>query len=514
MNGSNNRENAKQLANNTILLYVRLIITMLIALYTSRLVLNALGVEDYGLYNVLGGVVTMLSVITAGLTTSTQRYLSYELGCGDTANLKRVFSMCFTTHIILAIISFIILEFIGIWLVNNYIQIPQGRQVVANWIFQFSVISFIFQIITVPYSAAVISHEKMAIYAYVGIFDAISKLLIAYAIFNSSCDKLLLYGLLMMSVYILDFVVYKCVCNRRFKETLYVFEYDSSILKKIFSFSSWTMLGQGAMVFCNQSLNVIINMFHSVVANAALGIAQQVNAAITSLTSNFFTAFQPQITKSYSSGEMNYFTRLVCLSSKISFFMILVVALPIMVNIEPILKLWLGNVPPYTDVFCLVFVASSVVNSIGNPFWTAVFANGRIKELQIVSSILYFICVVLAFLFLKQGYSAVVALMCKFVTDILLTLLRITQAKKLIPYFSYRFILLNIGIPILISMFLLFAVSYFCSVIMTTLCLRIVLTLVIIIMTLFVFYIIGLTKSERCVINQCITNYIYKISNR
>ena len=507
---TSNKKNVSKLAINTIVLYVRLIITMLIALFTSRIILNALGVEDYGLYNVVGGVVTMLSVITSGLITSTQRYLSYELGNGDILKLEKVFSMCFTTHILLAIISFLALESIGLWIINNSLHIPEGRIEVANWIFQFSVISFIFQIIVVPYSATVISYERMSVYAYLGIFDAIAKLLIAYVIFISPVDKLFLYGFLLMGISIIDFFLYKFICNKDYSETKYTLFYDSSILKKILSFSSWTMLGQGAMVFCNQGLNVLINMFYSVVANAALGIAQQVNAAITSFTSNFFTAFQPQITKSYSSGEMRYFTNLVYLSSKISYFMILIVAVPIMMNIEQILKIWLGIIPPNSAVFCCVFVLSSIVNSIGNPFWTAVFANGNIKRLQIISSILYLLCVIVAFIFLNNGSIAVVALLCKFVTDILLTILRINQAIKLVPNFSYNTVFSQVIIPILYSSLFIFVSSYLCTSIMKTIISRISLTVINELIMLCILYVLGLSKIEKDILNQ----YVYTLVNK
>ena len=254
-------------------------------------------------------------------------------------------------------------------------------------------------------------------------------------------------------------------------------------------------------------------MFHSVVANAALGIAQQVNAAITSLTSNFFTAFQPQITKSYSSGEMHYFTNLVYLSSKISYFMILIVAVPIMMNIEPILNIWLGTVPPNTAIFCTVFVISSIVNSIGNPFWTAVFANGNIKRLQILSTIFYLLCVIAAFIFLNNGSIAVIALLCKFVTDIFLTILRIIQAINLIPSFSYKNVFSKVILPILISSLLIFVCSYFCISIAKTTITRITSTIINELIVLCILYVFGLSKSEKNIINQHVHTFVNKNTN-
>lgn len=506
----NSTNKTQTLAKNTILLYIRLILTMLIALFTSRVVLNALGVEDYGLYNVVGGVITMLSIVTSGLTTSTQRYLSYELGRNDESRLRKVFSMCFTTHMILVFLSLGLLETIGLWLVNYSLHIPEGRLVAANIVFQCSVISFVFQVLVVPYTADIISHERMSIYAYIGIFDAVAKLSIAYLISISSIDKLVFYAFLMMIIFVVDFFAYKYICNRDYYETKYQFYYDKSFFKEILFFSSWTMLGQGAMVFCNQGLNILINIFHSVAANAAMGIAQQVNSAISSLTSNFFTAFQPQITKSFSSGDICYVQRLVGLSAKVSFFLILIIALPILLNIHLILELWLGVVPPLTDSFCVVFVLSSVVNSIGTPYWTTVFATGKIKRLQVISTVYYLSCIVVAYFVLKGGCEVVYALLVKLCADILLTILRISETHRMVDDFNIVNTIKTVMIPIAISSVIISIFALYAQTFITNLLSRSLITLVVFCSTFVVFYFIGLVSNERLLVKRLATNIINK----
>ena len=301
-----NSQKTKRIAANTAILYVRMIITLLITLYSSRIILQALGVEDFGLYNVVGGVVALLSFLRTSLTSATQRFISYEIGRNDSEQLKKIFSLSVSTHIFISLIIFVIAETLGLWFLNTHIQIPDGRENAANYVYQFSVISLCVSVITIPYNADVISHERMSYYAIVTILEAILKLAFAYALFFFGFDKLILYGGLMMVVNIVDFLLYYAYCRKLFFETKYKFFFDRQLFLKIFSFSGWTIVGQLSVVGANQGTSILINMFHSIVANAAIGISQQVNNAIASLTANFQTAFQPQLTKSYAEKDYTY----------------------------------------------------------------------------------------------------------------------------------------------------------------------------------------------------------------
>ena len=329
-----NTQKTKQIAKNTVVLYVRMIITMLITLFSSRIVLQALGVSDFGLYNVVGGVVALLSFLRTSLTSSTQRFISYEIGRNDTVQLKKVFSISVSTHILISVLIFILAETIGLWFLNNYIQIPSGRENAAFWIYQFSVVSLCISAITIPYNADVISHERMSYYAFVTITEAFLKLAFAYALLLFGTDKLILYGGLMMLINIIGFFLYYGYCRRKFSETKYEYYFDKRLFTQIFSFSGWTIFGELSVAGANQGTSILVNMFYNLTANAAIGISQQVNNAVAGLTVNFQTAFRPQLTKSYAAHDYDYMNNLICKTSKISYFLLYLAAIPIVINID------------------------------------------------------------------------------------------------------------------------------------------------------------------------------------
>ena len=509
-----NNKNVNKLAKNTIALYVQMFISMLIALYTSRILLNALGVEDYGLYNVVGGVVAMITVITGGMATSTQRFLSYELGKEDQSNLKNIFSMCVSTHMLIAFIFFVFAEVVGLWFLNNYIQIPEGREVAANFVYQFSVISVCINMCVIPYSASVMSHEKMNIYAAIGILDAVLKLIIALLITISPIDRLIFYGGLLMLVVLLNFIIYFSYCHNRFEETHYHFFWDKKLFKSIFSFASWTVVGQGAMIGANHGTNILVNMFHSVRANAAMGVASQVNAALSGLTSNFYIAYQPQITKAYSSRDYDYMNKLLLGASKLSFLLVFIVSIPILYNLDEILKLWLGVVPEDTAIFCFLFIISSTINALGNPFMTGVYATGNIKNFQIVSTALYILDLVIIYVLFSMGLPAFWGPAVKVFIDIMLTSTRILYAKKMLDFFSLRLYVIRVLFPLLLCV---------CVVVISILIslhfgsneglLKLVKTLIIFIVSLMVIYFIGLNRNERIMVSNILNNYKSRVKS-
>lgn len=433
-----NTQKTKQIAKNTMVLYVRMIVTMLITLFSSRIVLQALGVSDFGLYNVVGGIVALISFLRASLASSTQRFISYEIGRNDTVQLKKVFSISVSTHILISVLILIMAETLGLWFLNNYIQIPLGRENAAFWIYQFSVVSLCISAITIPYSADVISHERMSYYAFVSIIEAIMKLAFAYALFLFGTDKLILYGGLMMLINFIDFFLYYGYCRRKFNETKYEFYFDKQLFKQIFSFSGWTVFGQLSVIGANQGTSILINMFHGLAANAAIGISQQVNNAISGLTANFHTAFQPQLTKSYAANDYDYMNSLICKTSKISYFLLFLAAIPIVVNIDLILKIWLGeNVPIYTSQFCVLFLATSLCNAISAPLWTSIYATGQIRNYQIVTSLIFLSDILIVYLlFFYFGCSPVVAMEVKLIINVLIVLVRVLYTKKVVPGFS------------------------------------------------------------------------------
>lgn len=432
-----NTSNTQRIAKNTVVLYIRMAFIMCITLFTSRIVLQALGVADFGLYSVVAGVVGLISFLRTSLTSSTQRFISYELGTGNDVHLRKVFSVCVSSHVLIALIIFIVAETLGVWFLNSYVQIPADRLTAANWIFQFAIVSLCAGTITVPFSADVISHEEMTCYAVITMVEAVLKLVIAYALFISQTDRLILYGALMACIDVFDFCMYFLYCRFKYKETKYKFYYDKPLFKRVFSFSGWTILGQMSVVAANQGTSVLVNMYYSVVANAAIGIAQQVNNALSGLTANFQTAFQPQITKSYATKNYDYLNSLICSSSKISFFLVFIVSIPVVLNIDFILDIWLNDVPTYAGSFCIWFISITAINALYTPLVAANYATGNVKWFQICLSLSFLLFLLVTYLiFDRCDVAPTIAFIVKLLFNIFNYAVSILFVKTTIQEFS------------------------------------------------------------------------------
>lgn len=386
---SRNSENNKRIAKNTLLLYFRMLLLMVITLYTSRVILNALGVQDYGIYNVIGGLVAMFSVLSNSLSSAISRFITFELGKGDTANLKVVFSSSVTVQIALCILIVVIAETGGVWFLNSKMNIPAERMTAANWVLQFSIATFAINLISVPYNATIIAHERMSAFAYISILEAAGRLAIAFLISLSPIDKLTFYSILMCLVALIIRLVYGIYCKRHFEECNYRFVYDKAVLKQIFSFASWNFMGTGAYMLNTQGVNLLMNIYFGVTVNAARGIATQVEGALRQFVNSFTTAVNPQITKSYASGNLNYMYSLVCRSAKFSSFLLTFFAVPIILEAPMIFSIWLKEVPEYAVIFFRLSVLTAYVDgALANSLMTSVLATGNIKTYQITVSCL------------------------------------------------------------------------------------------------------------------------------
>ena len=374
----------KRIAKNTLFLYFRMLFLMLISLYTSRVILEALGVEDYGIYNVVGGFVSMFALISAALTSACSRFLNFELGKGDLERQNIVFSTAVTIQWGLAIIVAVLSEAIGIWYVNNIMVLPPERLTAANWCFQFSIFNFCMNLITVPYNASIIAHEKMRTFAYIGLIQGFAQLGISFLVFFEPFDRLVFYALLLM---ILQFVIrytYQVYCRKHFKECCYRFVLDKPLLKHMFSYSLWHLIGNGAAVLKNHGVNLVLNFFFGPTVNAAKGIANQVDHAVGQFVGNFMMAMNPQITKSYAKGDYSYMFSLVNKGARFSFYLLLFLSLPVIINADYILHFWLKQVPPYTIVFSQLTLIAMLINSLSKPLITAQNATGNVRNYQIV----------------------------------------------------------------------------------------------------------------------------------
>ena len=396
-------ENNKRIARNTLLLYFRMLFLMIISLYTSRIVLNALGVEDFGIYNVAGGVVAMFSILSGSLSAAISRFITYELGKNNILKLKVIFSSAITIQIGLGIVIVFFAETIGIWFLNTQMNIPIERMVAANWVLQFSIITFIINLISVPYNAVIIAHEKMSAFAYISIFEAIGKLLIAYLITISPIDKLIFYAILMCVVAIAIRLLYGYYCKRHFDECRFHFIWNKQIFQQIFSFAGWNFIGASSAVLRDHGGNIIINLFCGPTVNAARGIAFQVNNAIQGFVSNFMTALNPQITKSYAVKNYTYMMTLIFQGARLSFYMLLLLSLPIIINTHYLLTLWLNTVPEHTVLFVRLVLIFAMSESISGPLITAMLATGNIRNYQIIVGGLQMLNLPISYILLSLG---------------------------------------------------------------------------------------------------------------
>lgn len=395
--------NSKRIAKNTLLLYVRMLFMMAVSLYTSRVILHTLGVEDFGIYNVVGGVVAMFSVISGSLSAAISRFITYELGKGDKEKLIKIFSSSVTIQIGLGLIILGFAEAIGVWFLNTKMTIPANRMYAANWVFQLSILTFIINLISVPYNAAIIAHERMSAFAYISILEVIAKLVIVYLLLISPIDKLIFYAILMAAVALIIRFVYGYYCKRHFEECTYHFAFDKGLLKKMFVFAGWNFIGAASSVLRDQGGNIIINLFCGPAVNAARGIAFQVNSAISGFVSNFMMALNPQITKSYASGNRDYMMTLIYQGARLSFYILLLLSLPVIINAHYILSLWLKIVPEHTTLFVQLVLIFAMSESISNPLITAMLATGNIRNYQIVVGGLQMMNLPISYILLRNG---------------------------------------------------------------------------------------------------------------
>lgn len=396
-------QNNKRIAKNTLLLYFRMLLTMAVSLYTSRVVLSTLGVEDYGIYNVVGGVVAMFSVISGTLSAAISRFITYELGKGDRDKLTRIFSSSVTIQLGLGLIILILAEAIGVWFLNAKMNIPESRMYAANWVFQLSIVTFVINLISVPYNAAIIAHERMSAFAYISILEVSAKLLIVYLLLISPVDRLIFYAILMASVALIIRFVYGYYCKRHFEECTYRFIFDKELLKKMFGFAGWNFIGASSAVLRDQGGNIVINLFCGPAVNAARGIAYQVNSAVNGFVSNFMVALNPQITKSYASGDREYMMTLIYQGARLSFYILMILSLPVIINVDYILELWLKAVPEHTSTFIQLVLVFTMSEAISNPLITAMLATGNIRNYQIVVGGLQLLNLPISYVLLRNG---------------------------------------------------------------------------------------------------------------
>ena len=455
-----NRASNKRIAKNTLYLYLRMFISLALSLVTGRVVLQTLGVEDYGINAVVGGVIGMFGVIQVCMIGATSRFITYELGRGDERRLKDTFSTTLTLHIIIALVLFVILETVGLWMVNYKLVIPEGRMYAANCIYQFSIISLMFGVTQTSYSSAIVAHEKMDVYAYFDILNTVLKLVIIYLLLIGNMDKLILYGLLTFCVSTLIMVLNRVYCLRHFPETHYHFIWDKSLIKPIFAFSGWDVLGNVAVMARGQGVTILINLFFGTALNAAAGIANTVTGAVGGFSANIIMAIKPQIIKRYADGEYKAMIKLAHEGTVLSFILMTFLTIPLMSEIHFVLNLWLGIVPDYACVFTNLVLLFSIIGCFASVVMDIVHATGRIKKTSLTNGTIYILVLPVTYVAYKLGAPAWVpfaynafALFVGTMCNIYYMTTYIPQLKTL-DYFRYTvlpcvILFIVVGLPVL-----------------------------------------------------------------
>lgn len=507
-----NKIDGNRIAKNTLLLYLRMLFQLGIALYTSRAVLNALGVIDFGIYNVVGGIIVIFSFLNNAMASSTQRFLVYHLGTNDSRKLKQIFSSAIIIHFVMAVVVVGLAEIMGLWFLQAKMIIPMERLEVAKWVFHLSVISSAITILSVPYNAAIIANERMGAFAAISIIETLLKLCVAIFISFCNGDRLLWYAGLLLGVSVIVRTIYGVYCSKSFPEAKLIFPRNNKLLyKEMTSFAGWSLVGNLSVVGYTQGINLLLNIFFGPAINAARGIAVQVQNAVYGFVRSFQTAVNPQITKSYAIGDLKSMHLLIYRSSKLSFYLTLMLSLPIIIETPYVLSLWLNIVPDYTVAFCRLTFISCMIESISNPFMIGASATGKIKKYHLIIGSILLLIVPVSYIFLKLGFEPIIVYIIDILIQFIAQIIRLFLCRHLfslnILFYIKDVISRIVGVAVLSVVFSLLIDSLFIEINFIN---AIVVAFFSFISVCVVSYVIGLTKSERTFFN----NKMLKIFHR
>lgn len=496
----NQSDNNKRIAKNTFLLYIRMLFYLAVTLYTSRVILKVLGVDDFGIYNVVGGIITMFTFLNSAMAASTQRFLTFEIG--KKGNVNKIFSSSILIHRTIALIVVLLGETIGLWFVNTQLNIPSARMTAANWVYQCSILICAINIISLPYNAIIIAHEKMKAFAYISILETSLKLMTALVLPLFFLDKLIAYAWLLTGIAVIIRITYTQYCHRNFSETKVKIGKDKKLLKEMTHFAGWSMVGNLALMAYTQGTNILLNIFFGPAVNAARGIAVQVQNAINSFCLNFQTALNPQITKSYAADELAYMHLLIVRSSKFTFFLLLILSLPVLIETKMLLTWWLGEVPDYTLNFVRIILIITMVDALSNPLIIAAQATGKIRTYQIVVGGILLCILPISYVALKLGAVPEAVFVVHFCIVCVAQVVRLWMIRPMIKlslrYYCEEVVwktvtvfILSLALPYLLYRVLPVTWWSFLIVCSTCAC-----------STLFMIYKIGLNHQERKFIQQ------------
>lgn len=503
------RNENKKIARNTILLYFRMFLMMAVTIYTSRVILKVLGIDDYGTYNLIGGFITIFSFISGSLVGAVQRYFNIALGKKDNKEFNDIYSMSINIFLLFSFALLLICETVGVWFVVNKLNIPTGRETAAFWVFQFSVLTLISGLIRSSDNAAIIAYERMDFYAVLSLAEAFLKLGIVFLLEYILIDKLILYVILYFIATIIITVIYKVYTSRNFDTCHYQKIWNIQLFRSLLSFSGWSLINSGMHAVSNQGITYGINHYYSVSVNAAQGLAAQVYNALNLFLTNFQTAFKPQLVKTYAAGEMESHYRLIYRTAKFSYLLMLILVVPAIYNLKYLLGLWLVEVPLYTEYFCIFSLLAYLADSIGAPLQTSIYAQGEIKGLQIYSALLHLILLAISFILLRMGCAPYIPALLTMVVHVLFVVISMYYAKKLCGVVIKDFSV-SVLLPSTIVSGLALVIPY-CIASFATNFARVVAVMAIDMLWIAaIAYVFGLTKIERNFIQTTITSRFSK----
>ncbi len=483
---------------------------MAVSLFTVRAVLDTLGVVDYGIYNVVGGIVVMFSFLSSTMASASQRFFAFELGRNDIQQLKKTFSLTISIYVIIAAIVLLLAETLGLWFLNTQMVIPADRMEAVNWVYQFSILSFLVTILTIPYNAAIIARENMKVFAYVSIVEVVLKLAIVYLLVLFSVDKLKLYAVLMFATTCVVTFIYRTICKHKYEECRFQFYWDRGLFNTLLSYSGWNLFGAVAGIINNQGINILLNLFFGPVINAARAIAYQLSGAVNQFVGNFVTAVNPQITKYYAAGEKQQMMNLVFQSSKLSFFLLFILSMPVLLETNYILTLWLKNVPEYIVLFTCLVIIIALIDSLSSPLITAALATGKIKKYQMVVGGILLLNLPVSYGFLKFGFPPQITMYIAIAISGICLFLRLWMLRSMVGLSIREYIH-----KVLISIILVSVVSYIIPLFLVFQLNEsfphfILVSIVGMICSILAIYFIGLATNEKKFILQVVQSRIKK----
>ncbi len=500
----------RRVVKNTMMLYIRMLLSMVVSFYTSRVVLDTLGVEDYGIYGVVGGVVGMFSFLNATMSAATSRFMSYEMGKGNHQKLRETFSSALLIHIGIALVVFVLAETIGLWFMNNKLVIPDDRIYAAHLVYQLSIVSMVISVTQVPYSACIISHEKMDVYAYVEILKVTLKLLIVYLLLIGDFDKLILYAVLVLCVTIVIASIYRIYCVRRYQESHFSFVWNPSILKGLLSFSTYNLYGNMGSVVNMQGTNFVLNIFFGVVLNSASSIAFTVSGVVSAFTSNIMVAFRPRIMINYAQDNIVEYQNLLIWALKIILFVYMVVAIPLFVEIDTVLAIWLKEVPKYTNVFCRCIIICIFFETLRYIIIMGIHAVGKVGTVSLFTGTVLLLNPLFVYITLKFSLNPNYTYFSIIFANMFLSVVNFGILMKLVPEISIKRFFIIVVLLIVISLTVIAFVTYISYGMQSTFLRIAIITCISTVTLVAMFYLLCLNSSQRVTVNSYILSKIKK----